>query len=406
MQTLTDTAGLLPSVLHLSGDFPDPVDDFKTPVIRSLLELTRDDFAHRVVSINRRSPPTAKLLLDTVRGLGRPKLGIAAYPFDHGSFADGTALEYSAPGRGIYHATMLRQLGDWVAEHVAKGPRPDLLVGHKLAIEGIAIRRAARLLGIPFAISIQGDTDTKILSARPDLRPELARVFHEARVVFPFSPWALRAVEGLLGQRQGATVMLPCPTDLDDPAAPVMPGNGLISVFHLKNYKRKNLPAMVDAMKRLEATGLRPSLTVIGGGNAAQLEQCQALAQGVQGIAFAGAQDRATVRQTMTRATGFVMPSLRESFGLVFIEALFAGLPIVYPAGTAVDGFLDGLPFARRVDARDAAAVADAMRTLIDDEASLKAELATWLASDDCRRFTRPAIGEAFARGLRTAIAQ
>lgn len=398
--TLADKTDAVPTVLHLSGDFPDSIDSFKTPVIRSLLDLTRDTFLHRVVSINRKSPSLAKLLANTAKGLGRPKLTVAAEPFD-----SGIALQYGAPGRGIFHATMLHQLGDWLAGEITDGQRPDLLVGHKLAIEGIAIQRAAQLVGIPYAISIQGDTDTKILSARPDLSRILAEVFHSAAVVFPFSPWALKAVERKLGARRGPTVMLPCPTDLDMPMAPTAGGDGLVTVFHLKNYKRKNLLAMVAAMKLLQDTALAPKLNVVGGGSTAELARCQSLVGDVQGIAFAGAQDRASVRQMMARAQGFVMPSLRESFGLVFIEALFAGLPIVYPAGTAVDGFLDGLPFALRVDAGDPAAIANAMRTLIEDEQHLKSALAQWLASDDCRRFTRPNIASQFTQGLHSAMA-
>ncbi|MFM2371325.1 MAG: hypothetical protein RIS85_1056 [Pseudomonadota bacterium] len=397
---MADETAALPTVLHLSGDFPDPIDSFKTPVIRSLLDLTASEFSHRVVSINRKSPSLPTLLADTVKGLGRPGLAVSSQQFDRG-----VALQYGAPGRGLFHATMLRQLGDWLAESIAQGERPDLLVGHKLAIEGIAIQRAASALNLPYALSIQGDTDTKILSARPDLTRTLAKAFHEADVVFPFSPWALKAVEAKLGRRQGPTILLPCPTDLDTPVMPTAGGEGLVTVFHLKNYKRKNLPAMVDAMKQLEAAGLSPKLTVVGGGNAQERQRCQSLANGLNGITFAGPQDRAAVRQTMARAKGFVMPSLRESFGLVFIEALFAGLPIIYPAGTAVDGFLDGLPFALRVDARDPAALAAAMRKLIEDEQPLKAALAHWLASDECRRFTRPDIGRQFARGLQIAMA-
>lgn len=397
---MADEKATLPAVLHLSGDFPDPIDSFKTPVIRSLLDLTASDFSHRVVSINRKSPSIPVLLANIAKGLGRPRLTISAQQFDRG-----TALQYGAPGRGLFHATMLRQLGDWLAADIARGERPDLLVGHKLAIEGIAIQRAASILNIPYALSIQGDTDTKILSARPDLTRTLAKAFHEAAVVFPFSPWALKAVEAKLGRRHGPTILLPCPTDLDTPAMPTSGGDGLVTVFHLKNYKRKNLPAMVEAMKQLEAVGLSPKLTVVGGGSAKEREHCLSLASGLRGITFAGAQDRTAVRQTMARAKGFVMPSLRESFGLVFIEALFAGLPIIYPAGTAVDGFLDGLPFALRVDARDPAALAAAMRKLIEDEQPLKAALAQWLASEECYRFTRQDIGRQFARGLQTAMA-
>ena len=39
--------------------------------------------------------------------------------------------------------------------------RPDLIVGHKLTIEGIAVRRAAEALRTPYALALQGGTDQK-----------------------------------------------------------------------------------------------------------------------------------------------------------------------------------------------------------------------------------------------------
>ena len=153
--------------------------------------------------------------------------------------------------------------------------------------------------------------------------------------------------------------------------------------------------AMVDG----EAT-----LTIIGGGDGDDRQRVRALIGNAANIALAGHVPAEQLRARLNAAKGFVLPSRRESFGLVFIEALFAGLPIVYPAGAAVDGYFDGLPFAVRVDARDPAAIAAAMRHLLAEEASLKAALAEWQGSEDARRFTRPAIADAYAASLRAGL--
>lgn len=388
-----------PLIIHVSGDFPDPVEPFKTPVIRTLIDLTGEQFEHRVISLNRATPTLGQML----RALGPwgrfTHAGIASQAFDYG-----IAVEYAAPPKGMFHKTMLVQLGTWLARELAKGPRPALIVAHKLSIEGLVVERAAALLGLDFAISIQGDTDTKIVAARPDLTKRFSRIFHKASMVFPFAPWALHELEKRFGPRQGPVSMLPCPTDIDTPTAPRPGGRGLISVFHLKNYKRKNLPGLSRAVRILSARGIDANLTVVGGGSAADRANCASVCEGQPAIHFSGAKDRTEIREDMGRAAGFVMPSLRESFGLVFIEALFCGLPIIYPRGAAVDGFLDGLPFAIKVDARDPEAVADAMQQVLTNEASLKAALAQWQASDDALRFTRQHIAQTFADGLRTAI--
>lgn len=382
-------------IVHVSSDFPDSVEAFKTPVIRSLLDLTSASFRHEVFSLNRKSPSVSHMVGDILRNPLKPRLAVEATPFEKG-----TALVYHAPPRGLYHAAMLTQLGDWLAQRLSQATLPKLLIGHKLAFEGFVVARAAKQLGIPYGISIQGGSDTKVLAARPDLSQALRRIFHGASVVFPFAPWSLDAVERRLGKRDGLTVMLPCPTDLDVPRDPTPDGTGLVTTFHLKNHRRKNFKGMVEALRLLEKEGSAPELTVIGGGSDQDLAACKAVAHGQRAVKFAGALDRDGVRAAFADARGFVMPSLRESFGLVFIEALFAGLPIAYPEGTAVDGYLDGLPFALRMDARDPASIAWAMRELNTKEAMLKASLAQWLKSKDAQRFTRAEIARKFTSGL------
>ena len=237
------------------------------------------------------------------------------------------------------------------------------------------------------------------------ISPEnFARVFHEAAVVFPFTPWALRHFEQRFGRRTGATVMLPCPTDLDEPTPPFTPGDGLVSVFHLKNHRRKNLHGMVAALRLLHEEGLETSLEVIGGGSERELAHCRRVARGAGSVIFKGPLDREALRQRLNRATGFILPSVRESFGLVFIEALFAGLPVIYPRKTAIDGYFDGFSFAIGVDARDAEAIAAAMRTIVSEERKLKADLWQWQQSDHARQFMRGSIVACFANGLTRSL--
>lgn len=388
-----------PHILHVSADFPDPIDGGKTKVIRSLLEMTAHEFSHRVISINRISPDSAALLGAVVRGFGSPTLVTRSEPFEWG-----TALAYHAPGRGLFHKSMLVQLGDRIAQSISEGERPDLIVGHKLTVEGIAVMRAAQKLGLPYAITIQGDTDTKILSARPDLRSVCRQVLLGASQVTAFAPWALEAVEAKLGKRSGPVSVVPCPTEIDTPRPPVTGGNGLLSVFHLKSHARKNLSAMAEALRLLSADGQPQQLAVCGGGSDADLAAAREAAGNAPGLVFEGPLDREAVPARMNAATGFVLPSRRETFGLVFIEALFAGLPVIYPAGQAVSGYFDGCPFAIPVPPGDPRALADAMARLTREETAMKAALAQWQQSAGAQRFMRPAIARDYAAGLAQAL--
>ncbi len=70
---------------------------------------------------------------------------------------------------------------------------------------------------------------------------------------------------------------------------------------------------------------------VIGGGGVIQPElEVLVRALGVESqVTFLGAIPRDAVRQAMWNANCFVLPSLAENFGVVLIEALATGLPII-----------------------------------------------------------------------------
>lgn len=390
-------------VLHLTGDYPDAVDMDKTRVIQSLVQMTKSDFDHTVISINRFSPSPS--LLAKALTSGSPDFDdfVSARPF-----SEGECLTYRAPPAGILHATMLRKLGNWLAHRLeSEAPssrRPDLLVAHKLTIEGIAVSQASRKLGIPYALCLQGGTDQKIMAARRDLNPLWSQIFHDAAVVFPFAPWTLDWVEKRVGKRQGDSLTLPCSTELDEPTTPVAGGEGILSVFHLKSYRRKNLKGLAAALRILHREGKAITLDIVGGGDAAHAARARKLAGDTPGLRFCGPVGRDAMRTRMNAAKGFALASHRDSFGLVFVEALFAGLPIVYPKGTAVDGYFDGYDFAIPVDSADPRSIARGMAMLDQEEAALKQELAEWQMSSHAEQFMRPAITATFRRGLAEAI--
>lgn len=389
-------AGPLPRVVHLTKDFPDPINPSKTQAIRRLVDATADHFDHVVFSLNRRDPAKGDW-----RGWTGRDLEIDEQPFPHG-----IAAIYRAPPKSLFHISVLDRMGEWLAARIARlpGPPPALIVGHKLTIEGVAARRAAQLLDVPYALSIQGNTDERIMRVRPDLGRLYRQVLREAKAVFPFSPWVVDMLDRRLGLAPASPILLPCMTQLDTPLAPVPGGDGLVTAFHLRNWRTKNFDRVVAAQRLRASRGATTGLAVIGGGDDEASARCRRIGSDVPGLALEGPLTPSELPARLNRAVAFVMPSRHETFGMAFIEALFAGLPIIYPAGRAIDGFFDDAGFAIRVDPGSTSAIADAMDLAVAREAELKAELAAWQVSDRARRFTRTAIGQDFVRGLDQAI--
>ncbi|MCW1401087.1 glycosyltransferase [Novosphingobium sp. MW5] len=180
------------------------------------------------------------------------------------------------------------------------------------------------------------------------------------------------------------------------------PGSGLVSAFHLHNYRLKNLPRLASAVRLARQTEPAIDFTLYGGGDQGTMARVHAHCGA--DIAMGGHVPGEELSLRLHAARGFAMPSLRESFGLVFVEALMAGTPILYPRGAAVDGWFDGCSFALPVDPRDTAAIASALLMLHRDEDRLKGDLAAWQSAGGLTQFGSAAIGATFTQAVAGSI--
>ena len=388
-----------PRILHVSADFPDPISDHKTPVIARWLDLNKDRFDHRVISINRRTPG----VLDMARSLAAADA--IAGPVT--SMPDGVAIEYAAPPLGLMHGLYLERLGDWIAEQARRDGTPELIVGHKLTIEGIAVAKAAKRLGVPYALTLQGNTDGKILRARPDLHRRLREIYQGAKVVFAMAPWTAALVEKKLGPRDREPVILPCSVGEGFPVTSPQPGRkAFVTAFNLRDFRVKNFAGLVRAMECLADEDEAPPLRVAGGGDPRSWRIVQSIVKPAPGIALLGNQTSAQLAQLMNESVALVLPSRRESFGLVLIEALRSGCPIIYPQGAAIAGYFDECSFAIPVDTRNPRAIAEVMRHAEVEQDSLKADLREWQERGGLDRFSKDNIAAQFTEGLESALSQ
>jgi len=111
------------------------------------------------------------------------------------------------------------------------------------------------------------------------------------------------------------------------------------------------------------------SLRVIGDGAMAAQWRAQ-----YPEMAFDGRQDPAAIAQIACHARLLVMPSrYPEPFGLVAMEALRSGLPVVLPPSALLAPDVLRIGAGVTVDPRDTAAFAAELRRLVDDDADIRA---------------------------------
>lgn len=370
-------------VLHLSADFPDPLGPSKTRAVANLLALA-PDHDHRVYSLNR------------VTGL----TGIHAQSFASGH----RAVAYAAPPRGLLLADRMAAVADWIAADLRRhGFAPDLVHAHKLSVEGLAGQRLASALDVPLIVSSQGNSDLKILRARPDLRRRWAGIWRGAAVVLAFAPWTARDLAALLGPRKGPVHCLPCPTSADMVLAPRMAPPRILSVFGLDEMANKRATWLIDAVRIARADGAAVEMDIAGTGSAASFARLSGKIRGMPFVRLIGHVRHDRIQLLMNRAALLAVPSRRESYGMVFAEALLAGCPVIHGAGNGPAGYFARAPYAVPAPARDAGALARLIGHMLQGQAPIKAALGAAQRKGELDFLRRPAIAGLYARALAAA---
>ena len=391
------------TIIHISTDYPDACNPYKTQAVRNLVDAASVPFDNFIYSLNRIDISPLRAVKD--------RLGGGADSFQRRVIESGSDImacwTYQAPSKGLYLKSTMTMLADLISEDIIRRRlKPALIQGHKLSMEGIIAHRVAQNIGIPYALSVQGNSDRTILQIRRDLWPLYRAIYHGAAIIFPFTPWAHDYLEKTLGHRTGPVEMMPCITSQDQIITPKETPPRIISAFHLKQWKLKNLAALAKAARHIGASVPNFACTVYGGGALADVTAARnALARfGNPHISLGGPVAHQAMQPLMNRAAGFAMLSKKESFGMVFIEALLAGCPVVYPQDAAIDGYFDDHDFAIAAPAGDQAAINAAMAKLVHDQSRLKKALHIWQQQGGPAFFQQGLISTRYIAGLKTAM--
>ena len=107
--------------------------------------------------------------------------------------------------------------------------------------------------------------------------------------------------------------------------------------------KRKNVTTVINVVSELNKHNIHTVLHIVGTGNEEQRCRTMANEMGISNcIYFHGwINGKGEIKKIYDQADIFVMPSLRETFGTVYIEAISQGLPVIYTCGQGIDGYFD-----------------------------------------------------------------
>lgn len=251
-----------------------------------------------------------------------------------------------------------------------EGTQFALLHAHTLFSAGYAAMKWKRRTGTPYIVAVRSTDKNTFFRYMPHLRSVGVQVMREAEAVIFLSDAYMNAVlNDYVPKEYRAEI---------DAKSRVIP-NGISNVFlldralpHQLQSKRtlkliyvgevslnKNLGTTIAAAEKLRQEGWNIHLRVVG---EIKCRQYRKLIGETEWVSYHEKAPQEDVKQYLRQADIFVMPSHKETFGLVYAEAMSQGLPVLYTRGEGFDGHFPDGTVGYAVDDRSCGDVAEKIK--------------------------------------------
>lgn len=236
-----------------------------------------------------------------------------------------------------FHGWVNMMLRFYESYHKKHG-RPDIILAHSSIWAGLVAAFIREKYGVPYVITehrsrfVYNTPEAKALF-QPWFYPYLQNAFEGAEKVITVSDSLQPFIKQIAPKATERLVSIPNmvdtdffkPSELPKPQKP-------FRYFSLANLiPLKGMDKLIEAFASLNT--LQPgafSLTIGGDGSERnKLEQMVAEMKLNDKVTFVGKLNRSQVLEHMQQAHAFVLASHFEAFGVVFIEALACGLPLI-----------------------------------------------------------------------------
>lgn len=245
---------------------------------------------------------------------------------------DGRTAAAGAAHASAHRAVLLRALGGRLVREGA-GQRRGVVHAHTVYPDGAAAVALADTLGWPLFVTEHSSFVEKII-ASPELRDSYETALERAEKVFAVSDMLASELRESFPAAAPKIEILPNAVPLD--SFPVGPrdrrvADELLFVGYRKPTKGIETLLRAVAVARERRPGITLRLLGRSPDDATESRWLDLSTElGLEGaVTFEEPVDRAGIAAAMRRADLFVHPSPRETFGVVAVEALASGLPVV-----------------------------------------------------------------------------
>ena len=350
-------------ILHISYDLRDRYDRKVTPAISNLINLSKSSFDIYTIDLARVSNPKDEI----IKLISSNHLKINVFGFPYGLF-----MNWSQ--KRVYEFITKANL-----ENKVNLSQFNVLHSHKLSFEGLVGYKLSLKYNIPLVVTLR-QTDTMVLNRKPGAIATFKPIIERCDKMFYLIPEMLVRMKKLFGERFYKDNIAPKVVFLPNIVERKFSVNAndkaqkkhYVTVLKMNKriVKRKNIKKLLMAFNQVKNYEVK--LTIVGDGDyKTEIEKWVRNLKLVDKVTFTGNVNNDQIDSYYRRAEAFLLPSISESFGLVYAESLLNGTPIMFSSGClGFDGFFDGVGVG--VDPRSIDSIADGIIDLINNSESYR----------------------------------
>lgn len=204
---------------------------------------------------------------------------------------------------------------------------------------------------IPYVVSIRNTDINGFLDKMPHTWRDARNILLNSKRIFFISQGLKekfenhKVIKSILPQIEDKFVLMPNGIDefyISNIRKDKRTGHGVIYIGDFSN--NKNVLRLGQAILQLRnETNLEDlRLTIVGGGNNEDDSVEKMIAEHPEAFNYVGkVYDKVKLCELLGANRVFAMPSINETFGLVYLEALSQNLPVLYTKGQGIDGLFD-----------------------------------------------------------------
>ena len=322
-------------ILHLSYDLRDRHNREVTTAVSKLINVSRSKFEPFIIDLVRVTNPQQEMI--RLKNPEHLMINVFGLPY-------GLLMNWSQD-------RALKRIKKAESRSLVNLNEFSMVHAHKLTFEGIAGYRLASSLDIPFAVTLR-QTDTYVFNRKPGAVEAFKPIIKSCERFFYLIPQILKRMKRIFGDEffekyiEHKAVLLSNIVERNiAKEEAIVENNVLLTVMRMtkKSVERKNVKRLLAAFKLLNRPDIK--LRIVGDGEYLPTIRSWVNEYNINDkVIFEGAIPNEEIDKYYKSTQAFLLPSISETFGMVYAESLLNGTPIMYSKDyLGFDGYFDGV---------------------------------------------------------------